>query len=105
MTFHDHLAMERRARLAAERLFEQRQAELSEANRKVSDHARRLTEEFVQQREEAAHLRDENQTVRHDLEAARDAILIAERRLWDSLETIRDGVAQRGYTPSMREIG
>ncbi len=93
MTFHDHLAMERRARLAAERLFEQRQAELCEANRKVSEHARRLTDEFVHQREEATTLRNENVSVRHDLERAQDAIQIAERRLWDSLETIRDGFA------------
>jgi len=93
MSFHDHLAMERRARLAAERLFEQRQAELCEANRTVSEHSRRLTNEFAQKRDEAEHLRDENQIVRHDLERAKDAVEIAERRLWDSLETIQDGFA------------
>ena len=93
MTFHDHLTMERRARLAAERLFEQRQAELCEANRMVSEHSRRLTTEFAQKRDEAEHLRDENEIVRHDLVRAQDAVEVAERRLWDSIETIQDGFA------------
>ena len=49
MTFHDHLATERRARLAAERLLEQKQAELEAANRKISAHALSLVDEIVVQ--------------------------------------------------------
>lgn len=93
MSFHDPLALERRARLAAERLLEQKQAELSEANRKIAAHARLLSDEIVFKRQEAEALKGENISVRTDLERARSARMIAERRLWDSLETIRDGFA------------
>ena len=41
----------------------------------------------------AESLRDENLEVKTSLERAESAIMIAERRLWDSLETIQDGFA------------
>ncbi|MEL6642500.1 MAG: ATP-binding protein [Pseudomonadota bacterium] len=89
-----------RVRLAAERAMEQKQSELAEANSKIAAHARQLTEKVIESRteialvkSEAETLRDENTEVRHDLQRAQSAIQIAERRLWESLETIEDGFA------------
>ncbi len=96
MSYHESLTVERRARLAAECIFERRQAELAQANQKIAAHARFLTDQFAVKREEAEALRQESRTVRHDLELAQSAVQIAERRLWDSVETIRDGFAVFG---------
>jgi hypothetical protein len=96
----DKLAQERRARLAAERLLEQKKAELSAANQKLALHARSLSDQIVAQRHglerarsEAESLKGENCQVRVDLERANSARQIAQRRLWEALETIRDGFA------------
>lgn len=89
----DTLAQERRARLAAERLLELKQAELFNANKKLSNHARNLSDEIIVKREETAVLKTENVQVLEDLERANYAVHIAERRLWDSIETIEDGFA------------
>ena len=80
------LAEERRARLAAERLLELKQAELSAANRKLGRHAKALSAEIVE-------TRAENQRVKSDLTVAHQHIEVVERRLWHSIETIRDGFA------------
>jgi len=100
MQHGDRLAQERRARLAAELMLEQVQAELSAANHKIAATNRNLSDEIVVKREEvqqvrsvAESLRDENLEVKTSLERAESAIMIAERRLWDSLETIQDGFA------------
>ena len=93
MTTSDDLVRERRARLAAERLLKVKQDELFEANRKLSAHARTLSEEVVEKREETKVLRQETDAVRTELETARGAMMIAERRLWESIETIQDGFA------------
>jgi signal transduction histidine kinase/CheY-like chemotaxis protein len=99
-TLSDLLARERRARLAAERLLDQKSRELSAANRKLSDHARLLSDEVVVKRREvlevrskAEELKGENSQVREDLERANVQVVKAERRLWDALETIQDGFA------------
>lgn len=96
----EKLAQERRARLAAERLLEQKKRELFAANQKLALHARALSDQIVQQRHglqlaltEAESLKGENSKVRVDLERANSVALIAQRRLWDALETIRDGFA------------
>ncbi|MBU2866064.1 response regulator [Pacificibacter marinus] len=89
----DTLAQERRARLAAERLLELKQAELFNANKKLSNHARNLSDEIIVKREETAVLQTEKVQVMEDLERANNAVHIAERRLWDSIETIKDGFA------------
>mgnify|MGYP006201125743 CR=1 FL=1 len=47
----DKLAQERRARLAAERLLEQKKKELFSANQKLALHARSLSDQIVQQRQ------------------------------------------------------
>lgn len=96
----ERLAQERRARLQAERLLNQKSRELFAANEKLAQHARALSVQIVEQRNVAAEarsqaieLQDQNQQVLSDLERATSAALTAEQRLWDSLETIRDGFA------------
>jgi hypothetical protein len=96
----DKLAQERRARLAAERLLEQKKVELFAANQKLALHARSLSDQIVEQRHgleraraQAESLAGENHRVRGDLELANSAVQIAQRRLWEALETIRDGFA------------
>ena len=86
MSLANKLAEERRARLAAERLLEQKQAELQAANRKLGRHARALSEEIVETRAEVQTVRDENARVKSDLNVANEKVAIAERRLWHSIE-------------------
>ena len=93
MSLSGKLAEERRARLAAERLLEQKQAELFAANRKLAQHARRLSDEIVETRAEVATMRDENQRVKSDLTRANEKIAVVETQLWQALETVRDGFA------------
>ncbi len=93
MTLAHKLAEERRARLAAERLLELKQAELQAANRKLGRHARKLSHAIVETRAEVETVRSENQRVKSDLEHANEKVELAERRLWLSLETIQDGFA------------
>jgi signal transduction histidine kinase/CheY-like chemotaxis protein len=87
------LAKERRGRLAAERLLELKQNELFAANKKLSVHARSLSDEIIVKRDETENLQHENKQTKEELIKANTAIDIAERRLWDSLETIQDGFA------------
>jgi signal transduction histidine kinase/CheY-like chemotaxis protein len=87
------LARERRGRLAAERLLELKQTELFEANKKLSLHAISLTDEIIVKREQAEGLQNEHAHTKEELVKANTAVDIAERRLWDSLETIQDGFA------------
>lgn len=94
----DLLAKERRARLAAERLLDQKQRELFTANKKLAAHARVLSDEIIVKREEAKTLvnqaeglKGENTQVREDLKRANHQAVQAERRLWEALETIQDG--------------
>ena len=93
MNLAQKLAEERRARLAAERLLELKQAELFAANQKLGRHARALSEEIVETRAQVETFRNENQQVKSDLTVAHQKVEIAERRLWHSIETIQDGFA------------
>lgn len=100
MDIAERLAQERRARLAAERLLEQKSRELHAANEKLALHARALTEQIVEQRHAAASARSQAEVLRgqnsrflSDLDRAHTAAVMAERRLWDSINTIRDGFA------------
>ncbi len=93
MALEELLAQERRARMAAERLLAQKQSELFEANRKLASHARDLSEEIVETREVVEEVKEENTLVRADLEKVTHEVVIAKRRLLDSLETIQDGFA------------
>lgn len=93
MSLASKLAEERRARLAAERLLELKQAELHAANRKLGHHARALSEEIVEKTAEVATVRDENLRVKSDLTVVTQNLEVAERRLWQAVETIEDGFA------------
>ena len=93
MSLVDKLTQERRARLAAERLLEQKQAELFAANQKLGAHAKMLSAQIVETRAEVKNVRDENQRVKSDLSVANKKIEIAERRLWLSIQSINDGFA------------
>jgi len=93
MSLANKLSEERRARLAAERLLELKQAELSAANRKLGRHALALTKRIGETQAEVATVRDENEKVKSDLTVAHEKVEIAERRLWHSIQTIQDGFA------------
>ena len=100
MNIEDRLAKERRARLAAERLLEYKQRELYAANEKLAMHARALSDQIIEQRavvkvalSEAEKLKGQNSRFVAELERAHTAAVMAERRLWDSINTIEDGFA------------
>jgi signal transduction histidine kinase/DNA-binding response OmpR family regulator len=100
LSYIERLARERRGRLAAERLLEQKQRELFAANVQLARHARALSEEIVEQRHglevarsEAEALRGQTSDALNELQRANAAARTAERRLWEALETIRDGFA------------
>ena len=93
MSLATKLTDERRKRLSAERLLELKQAELAAANKKLGRHTRQLTDEIVETRAVVKTIRGENMRVKSDLSAANEKILIAERRLWHSIQTINDGFA------------
>lgn len=100
MDLSERLVKERRARLAAERLLDQKSRELFAANEKLSIHARTLSDQIVEQRQvvksalsEAELLKDQNLRFVEDLDRAHTAAVMAERRLWDAINTIRDGFA------------
>jgi len=93
VTLANKLVQERRARLAAERLLEQKQAELFAANRKLGQHALALSQEIVVTRAQVQNVESENQRVKTDLTVAHQKVAIAERRLWTSIDTIEDGFA------------
>ena len=93
MNAHNILTEERRARMAAERLLEQKQAELNAANRMLSHHAISLSEDLVETREAVEVVKGENVKVRADLDRAHVEEDIAKRRLWNSLQALNDGFA------------
>lgn len=100
MEFAERLAKERRARLAAERLLEQKSRELFAANEKLAMHARSLSDQIVEQRQvvksaltEAEVLKGQQSRFVEDLDRAHTAAVMAERRLWDSINSIEDGFA------------
>ena len=100
MDLTERLVRERRARLAAERLLDQKSRELHAANEKLAIHARALSDQIVEQRQvvksalsEAELLKDQNTRFVEDLDRAHTLAVMAERRLWDAINTIRDGFA------------
>jgi len=94
MTLFDKLAEERRARLAAERQLEQRTRDLDSARTEIERLGRLLTDERRRQRDaQTGALQGQQLKAREDIEAAHRNAVMAERRLWDSLNTIRDGFA------------
>ncbi|TNJ41420.1 response regulator [Phaeobacter sp. B1627] len=93
MSLAEKLAQERRARLAAERLLELKQAELTDANRKLGRHALALTRRIGATQAEIATFRHENERVKSDLNTANEKVEQAERRLWHSIQAFQDGFA------------
>ncbi|MEO8529895.1 MAG: ATP-binding protein, partial [Deltaproteobacteria bacterium] len=86
MKADDAFTMERRARLAAERLADVRQKELYRSHRNLSEQAKTLAEQVIERREET-------KRVKGDLVEATSKLQTAERRLWFSLDAMRDGFA------------
>ena len=93
---HDAL----RSRLATESILAQKQRELAQANTRIAERAKVLTEEVIERRTEAEEARTiaERERSRHleaasNLRRAKSETIIAERRLWTSLETMADGFA------------
>jgi signal transduction histidine kinase/CheY-like chemotaxis protein len=100
MSLMDKLATERRARLAAERLLETQSRELFDANRKLSYHARALSNRVIAQnadiltiRSEAQHLKTENTETRATLRMAEAHLMTTQERFGTSLEAISNGIA------------
>ena len=100
MDLVERLAQERRGRLAAERRLEQKSGELFAANEKLGLHARSLSDQIVEQRvvvrnavSEAQVLKGQQSRFVEDLDRAHTHAVMAERRLWDSINTINDGFA------------
>ena len=93
MSLASKLSEERRARLAAERMLELKQAELFAANRKLGLHAQALQGQVTETRAEITTVRSENKRVKAELGEANLKVEAAERRLWHSIDTIRDGFA------------
>ncbi|SDX86330.1 PAS-domain containing protein [Citreimonas salinaria] len=87
------LAEERRARLAAERLLEQKQAQLHAANRELDLHARNLSRQVTDTRAEVVEVRSERERAVSQLGEATEKIEVVESRLWQALSAIRDGFA------------
>ena len=96
----DRLMRERRARLAAERRLEQKESDLQAANARLADHARALAAELLAERSglerarsEAVTLMDQRTLALRELARATQDAQLARRRLWQAMETIRDGFA------------
>ena len=94
------LAKERRARLGAQRLLEQKRRELHAANEKLAVHATALSHKIVEQRSvtraalsEAEALKGQQSRFMTALDAAHTSAVMAERRLRDSIDAIKDGFA------------
>ena len=98
--FAERLARERRGRLRAERLYEQVQRDLRIMNAHLREHAAALSGQVIAQRAELteARARADNLEGLHsqatqDLNNAHDRVDLADLRLREAVETLRDGFA------------
>ena len=98
--YEQRLKREKTARQAAERLLEQKSAELFEANQELAQLADGLTEDFESARQDyfaekskAENLVSQTGQIQRDLVRANHATFQAERRLWGAVEVIRDAFA------------
>ena len=99
-SLNDQLTRERRARLRAERLYEQVQRDLKAANQRLTRHAYELSDQIMSQREElclvrsrAETLEGENCQVAQDLRQAHSQADLANQLLCAAIETLQDGFA------------
>ena len=74
MDIAERLAKERRGRLAAERLLEQKQRELFAANEKLALHARSLSDQIVEQRQAVRSALSEAEVLKHALVRAPEPV-------------------------------
>ena len=93
MDINERLLAERRARLAAERMLELKSRELFAANRKLSEHALRLSDQIIVQRREMASVRFQTEELKGEYSRVRSDLRQAEYRLALALETVTDGFA------------
>jgi len=100
LSITDRLAREKRARLRAERLYEQAQWELRAANERLTRHAFDLSDQVIAQRAELCLVRDRAETlegvncqVSQDLRQANSQVDLANLRLREAVETLQDGFA------------
>ena len=100
MTLFDKLTQERRARLAAEQRLEHRTRELDAALSQLDAMRAELQSlrtrgrtSALQEAQRAAEAQSLHQSARAEAEIAQRSATQAERRLWDSINTIRDGFA------------
>lgn len=96
----ERFARERRARLRAERLYEQVQRDLRIMNAHLKEHAIHLSDQFIAQREELSLMRRHadslegmNSQVVQDLDLAHHQVDLANLRLRAAVETLQDGFA------------
>lgn len=92
-SFEQEMTQERRARLLAERLLEQKERELRAANRKLSAHALTLSCQVIDQRQTVEVLRSQSSQASQDLKIATEKAVSIERLMWAALESMRDGFA------------
>ncbi|WP_052026125.1 hybrid sensor histidine kinase/response regulator [Oceaniovalibus guishaninsula] len=97
------LARERRARLAAERMLEHRRSDHDREAARLDRHVRQVTEQVLEKRAEMValqaqieQLRDERDQVRRMLSDKVRSAAVSEERLWQALQTFRDGFALFG---------
>jgi signal transduction histidine kinase/DNA-binding response OmpR family regulator len=96
MDLAKRLAEERRARLAAERLLELKQAELYEANRRLGRHALKLTQQIKVTKTEVEEIRDANARMETELGEVTNKFEEVSDQLWVALESIQDGFCMFG---------
>lgn len=96
----ERLARERRARLRAERLYEQVQHDLRQMNAHLKAHAHLLSDQVISQRGELCRIRRHadtlegmNTRVTEDLHVAHGEVDLANLRLREAVETLQDGFA------------
>ena len=96
----ERLARERRARLRAERLYEQVQHDLRQMNSHLKAHAHLLSDQVISQRGELCRMRRHadtlegmNTRVTEDLHVAHGEVDLANLRLREAIETLQDGFA------------
>ncbi|GAA6209313.1 hypothetical protein NBRC116601_26060 [Cognatishimia sp. WU-CL00825] len=91
MSLERQLAAERRARLAAERILAQKEADLNAANAKLADYAQHLSSAIQQTRAQVENFRNENTKFRTDLQNVSQKARATEQRLWHAIASLKDG--------------
>ncbi|WP_323781114.1 response regulator [Thalassovita sp.] len=93
MSLANKLAEERRARLAAEKKLTETQADLDATKLKIQQDQRSYSEKIIRILAEAENTMAEHQRMKSELGEAHEKAAIAERRLWQTIETIPNGFA------------